>query len=100
MPGGELPEGPEAEPEALRATGTDDIAGEPWGQDGGQLGGKTRPRVALSGEPEGETGQGNESSQTLTLSRKETSRQQVAATGLKYPLGESNPCFRTENPTS
>jgi len=90
LPGGDLPEGPEAEADALRATGTTDATGSKWQQNGQQSGGKTRLRVALSGEPEGESDQGDESTQTLTLSRKETSRQQVAATGLKYPLGKSN----------
>jgi len=100
LPGGELPEGPEAESDALRATGTDNATGSKWQQNGQQLGGKTRPRVALSGEPEGEGEQGDDSPQTLTLSRNGETRQPVAATGFQYPLGESNPCFRTENPTS
>jgi len=62
-----------------------------------QLGDKTGRCVVLSGEPEGEGDQGGESPQTLTLSRNGETRRPVAATGLQYPLGESNPCFRTEN---
>ena len=96
----------------LRKTGTDDRPDGPAAASrkdlgppkGGAVGGAvTRLNMTESaedGEAEHELHPEGDGSQVLSLPRNRTSRRPLAGVGLKYPLGESNPCLRTENPMS
>ena len=96
----------------LRRTGTDDVSavkacqsarvyGERKGQHlGQQSGGKTWQNVADGGETVSSSTDELDLPQVLAMSRNDESRQALAAPGNQYPLGESNPCLRTENPMS
>ena len=58
--------------------------------------GETRLESTESRQSHSENAGSEGRSQVIALSRNSESRQVLAAPGLKHPLGESNPCLRTE----
>ncbi len=106
------PSGPESEPASLRRTGSDDVpieahpersadsASDTWAHFGAQSGGDTWPEMASGGEAADDENELVSRRNVLAINAFGNEKTTVASGGERYPLGESNPCSRAENPVS